>query len=208
MTKPNSQIDKIGTINPRIDLKVSGVVGLISVLLIILYTNKPDWRKNLEFIASTLTAGAAIASAIYFVRNSEHESKNREKELKIDRALALNNRWHQISQVNLNDEVLSFIAELQNKADVDKYTFIHEKFESKDKNVNLKQQIVLILNFFEELAIAVENEVVDEKIVFDSYKSIISRYYNLFSTWIVEIRRLGNNNRYYKSLESLYQKWN
>jgi len=172
MTKPNSQIDKIGTINPRIDLKVSGVVGLISVLLIILYTNKPDWRKNLEFIASTLTAGAAIASAIYFVRNSEHESKNREKELKID------------------------------------YTFIHEKFESKDKNVNLKQQIVLILNFFEELAIAVENEVVDEKIVFDSYKSIISRYYNLFSTWIVEIRRLGNNNRYYKSLESLYQKWN
>lgn len=199
----NKSLDKLFEI--KLTVGIGGVLFLISTIFIILYHNKQEYRKTLDFSVLTLTASAGLTSVFYFARSSRLELE----EKKIDRALELNSKWSDFSQIYLRGETLKLLSELEDKSATEQTSIINNAFES-DKNV--KQAILSILNFLEKLSIAVEQGDVMEERVFDYYRNIVIRYYSLFSPWISQLRNQRNQQgenggRYYKSLEKLCNSW-
>ena len=182
MPKEN-YLDKLFDI-PKITVTIGGVLFLVSAGAIYLFDRYPDSRKTLEFAVLALTASAGTTSVFYFGRNSRLELNNK----KIDRALNFNSRWNELSKVHITGETLKLLNDLENKNAQQQSQIISDTFIQHNQ---VKQSIISILNFLEELAVAVDNNQVNQNIVFNYYGNIVKRYYSLFSPWINQLR----NNR-------------
>jgi hypothetical protein len=64
-----------------------------------------------------------------------------------------------------------------------------------------------ILNFFEELAIAVNSEEASDQAARAFFYTIVSKYFRAMEPWISEQRNSGNQPTAYKEYEKLYRRW-
>jgi hypothetical protein len=65
-----------------------------------------------------------------------------------------------------------------------------------------------MLNFFEELSLAVNNKQADEVIVRGFFYSISGKYYRALTPWISNVRNKSNQPTAYVEFERLYKRWN
>ncbi len=86
--------------------------------------------------------------------------------------------------------------------------------DSKEKRIslledNLDNRMVAVefLNFFEEIAIAVFTETVDEDLVKRYFKTIILKAHARYSPWIVRHRELREAGSYWVELDKLVTSW-
>lgn len=67
--------------------------------------------------------------------------------------------------------------------------------------------IAFALNFFEELALALENQMVDEELSKSFFKGIFVEYYEILDVYIAERRRDKKNDDLYKKFTDLTIRW-
>lgn len=64
-----------------------------------------------------------------------------------------------------------------------------------------------VLNFFEELAIAVNSEEASDEAARAFFYTIVSKYFIAMEPWIGEQRKTSNQPSAYKEYEKLYKRW-
>jgi len=70
-----------------------------------------------------------------------------------------------------------------------------------------RANIVTILNFFEEVAIAARTNSANEMRLYEFFDSIVRQTYSHLEDWVRAERKIDNEVHYYSELEALYGKW-
>ena len=79
-----------------------------------------------------------------------------------------------------------------------------KKIKSDDEVI---QSLGIVLNFFEDIAIAIENDMADESYVKNFFRGIVIGYFDGYSWLINERRKLNNEPHIYSKFESLANRW-
>jgi hypothetical protein len=188
---------------------VSGAV-LTTVALTIAYAwifHVVDSKDIANFSLSALTATTTAASAFYVGLQLQQASitlaKSTEEE-KITRTISYAARWNNPEFSEIKYEVLTLVRYIVSKQNNDSViSLINDQLKLKPK---LESYLNEVLNFFEEMSVWVEKDIIDENTLKDFYLTIIVRYYAVFEPWIQEKRR-ERGPRLFKSFENLYNRW-
>lgn len=72
---------------------------------------------------------------------------------------------------------------------------------------NAQMNVRHVMNFFEEVAIAVKVGHVDEELLASAFAGLIIRAYNALGAWVAEHRRLTGRQKVWAEVEWLYTRW-
>ena len=120
----------------------------------------------------------------------------------IDRSLSYVQRWNSPSFDK--KKVIRLLRECTSQRHNVRENFISQSLEDDD---DLKAEMVLILNFLEEMSILIHRRLVDESLLRDFFNSIVITYVTTFYSWIQVRRKLMLNDRLYERLTNLYENW-
>lgn len=184
---------------------LSSVLLLIGVLLLtwIFYCHK-EWRDSMNF---GIAAGALAAGALgaYYVGRALAQTIQQRSESiteqKIARAFEFHRRW--------NDPALAQIkANFRELIESGRAHMAEHVEELIDKDSAKRLAVVEVLNFFEELAIAVHTGVADNDTLYRGFRGPLSEYYATLEPWVKRHRSSKKRPTMWIELEKLVEKWN
>lgn len=218
MKRQNQGFGEIFRVQPPvISVRVGAASIAFSTFAIILFGFNWVDRDIIRFAVSTVAAAAGITSAFYVGEGIRRNLDYRKEDLdakkadfdaqraarKAERAMAYISAWTHPSFAEIRKAGREIRARLD-KAPKGKETQIIK--QALDEDHNLEQDIVTILNFLEEIALSVESELVDEKIIRGYFSLIINRYCDVLGLWIAEERK-HRSDELYSSLLRLHARW-
>lgn len=74
-------------------------------------------------------------------------------------------------------------------------------------NLQSRKTAVEVLNFFEEMAVAIHTEAVDQEVLKRFFRSLVRVYWDRYSFWIHSLRKNADSPRAYVELEKMVTKW-
>jgi hypothetical protein len=101
----------------------------------------------------------------------------------------------------------------ESKVDAEQVIKIQEKEGTEavtakiNENDTFKRKVSDILNFFEEIAIAIDSRTVDEEILKKAYRGLLNLYCMALQDFIKDSRRRFGNPRLYIEIENLHKRW-
>ena len=169
------------------------------------------WSRDIKditnFTLKTIGTAAGIVSALYVGENIQHtaEARKEEEELrKTDRALNYISQWNDPNFYIVRDVVKVIVPIIKDEKENEHSRIINESVTSKPE---LDQKVNDILNFLEEVSMAVNENLVNVDIIRNFFEFIIKRYVSVFEVYINEKRRLRKYPDMYINLTSLNQIW-
>jgi Domain of unknown function (DUF4760) len=168
-------------------------------LMIIAYIFLPGWREVLVFLAAVLGGIGVLISAMNEIDARHEEIGTRREQIEHERArgaLQFVSDWNApefYHAKNKGREVLEYF-EKNGHADCD---FIKER----------QQNLMDVLNFFEEMSIAIQLGHVDDIVAKRVFRSIAIRYWQMTEPWIKNRRAAKGNPRLVCEFETLIKNW-
>lgn len=228
LNRNNPSPDDITTLNIsfRFSLKASVVAFTIAIPFIFYYSvndNKAH-REALNFAATALTTSIAGVSAFYALQSikqntaaqqlfrleqekAQKEARDiEEKDRKIDRTFKYIMRWNNLEYSRIKKSVAQIHDEITNgfSTPLEKENKLKRYLED---NPQKEQDITNILNFLEAMSICIKKEIVDEDLLYEFYRFIVIRYWEIFEPIVINRRKKMNNPKIYEGLEFLAKKW-
>ena len=146
-------------------------------------------------IAAALTAGVLIFAAIYARRQLHSMERAREAQLLVD----LSRRW--------DEEPL-----VQSRRAVETYKDTSELWQAlknlKKKNHEQYYVLLKVANFYEDLALLINEKCLTAELVKNMLGDAIKHYYELYEVTIKEMREKYKSSRIYENFEDLAKKVN
>lgn len=204
--------DTLGRIRLQFTLTLGALLVQGTSVMIFMFsrTNSEREREVFIFAGIAIVGSAIILSLAYLMSALNQVSKSIQSINnipKIDRSLGYIARW---SSPTLNEarKKIAFLvqtAEENYPNSAKELEFIMErKFEEEP---DLVQDLVLILNFLEEMAIGIKLGVLDEKLLKEFYRSIVISFSEKFGRFIFKRRKMTFNAKLYSSFENLSEVW-
>lgn len=180
----------------QISFKVTVAICLVLavIVLFILFIILPDYRNELSFLTALL-GGAAVVYAGYYAGAT----------LKINLARDKQHRSFEILQSLNNIDMASIRVFIEKE--------ITEEISQKDlydKILDTREflsMITVILGFFEEVSIAIQEDYADEVFLYRSLGFIVPWTFYSLNSYIKEERTRLNENSLYIELEKLADAW-
>jgi hypothetical protein len=194
---PQQRIGQIAGFNIPISVGVFGVSALLVVGFSVAFAFLPSYRDVITFVALAVTAAGGVGGAFYVAQSLAMQlEQQREQE-----AFSLIARWN--SPDLFHSRAACYKAlDLHNKQkDAGAVT------ELLKSDAQLALNARHVLNFLEELAIAVRIEHVDEELAARAFAGLVIRSYRAFNPWINEHRTAAQRQKLWSELEALYEKW-
>ena len=184
---------------PRVTVTVGVALALLSAIIAVIYYTVPDAYKGAIIVFGTgLAASGAIAGAIYMGRTLtlyiESEARNTEEV-----TFRFTERWNDPQMFHSRD-VCRQIMDMKDKPE-------HERKKELNDNENLRKNVRPVLNFLEELALAVRIERTDSDLSKRMFAGIVISVYHVAEPWIKDQRLTRNRPQLWSELEWLYRKW-
>jgi hypothetical protein len=206
---------KLFSFNIAVTLTVGFVSLVSSAILILGYAlTKDNDTKNknlLTFAVATLSASATITGTFYVGQSIKQSAESQEidrklaiESQKIDRTLLYIQRWNDSHYSSFKKLAYQIHLLIDNKPDNQKEKIVREEIE---KDADLRMEVTEFLNFLEEMALCVNRELIIEEVSRDFYRSIVIQYYNIFGVWIAQLRTHKKEDKLYKELTALFEKW-
>lgn len=181
----------------RVSFKVTValVILALSAALITVYFVFPLFRSHLVFIAAVIGGAGAIYGGYYTgltVKQLRHqELKNRSFELvrRLDDIATISQRKRLESEIKVGGS-----------SDQHVYSTIQGDKE-------LLGIATMLLNYFEDLAIAVQEDFVDERIMFRSLRWIACSTNERLGPYVRELRRMQSTPTFYIQFDRLVKRW-
>ncbi len=204
MVKDSDKIE----VSIRFPIKISVITAALALALIFLhyyFTN--ELEETLVFCGAALAAGGAVLAAFYTGRILAfyiRQEQNTERHLgeasllkKQVNALRFGERWNEPA-MGVARKTCREIAGLKGKS-LDE---INELIKTGDK----LDQILHLLNFLEEIAVAVEYKVVDDKIIHELFSEGMKIVWKTLELWIGIYRKERDSPKAWQHLELFQMK--
>jgi hypothetical protein len=187
-------------------LGIGLTITVIAACLVVFYVPKAEVRD----IVSIVTGGIVSTTLIYHVMNYHmnyevNRVKFRYDDRKIvsDRkvqAIAMIGEWHKPDMMKLTRAARLFLDAHRGKE-------INILEKALDQNEESRIAVIVILNFFERIALAINARVVDEDMMKSFFKGLCNEYYHGASGLINLRRQQRKNDRIFIELEQLNKRW-
>lgn len=179
-------------------LTLSMAILLATVYSIYLYidTRQDKFKEALGFSATVMASSAAAITAISVEKEREHNAKS----LLIDRTFSYVARWN--NHDFKKQDIIALMREVRKLNEKEGRIHILEQLGDK---AELMSELVCILNFLEEMSLAISNKVVDEDILKDFFRGIVKDFHEAFRPWLNE--RAIQKPDVYMRFRNLYDVW-
>jgi Domain of unknown function (DUF4760) len=183
---------------------------LLSILLALIvsgtYASVQDskTRESIAFTVTTLTAALGGIAAFYALQELKQSLETRDLEeeaRKIERTMALIGNWDedQFAKARITiGELFQTMSGNANRGD--------ELCARLNRDVTAKQDVTLILNLLEKVAIFCQTGLLNEPLLRNFYRPIILQCWEAFKIYVMD-RRTEVNSDIYEGLEALYRDW-
>jgi hypothetical protein len=209
MDQPKDDPGKVGTIKFPVFASVLLLIAVVILTIVFHLCNK--WRDTMTFGigAGALAAGAlgayylgrGLSETIRQRSESISEQKTARSEQKIARAFEFHRRW--------NDPALAQTKAIFREIIESGRAHVAEAVEQLIQNDRAKRNAVVeILNFFEELAIAVHTGVADNDTLYRGFRGPLREYHATLRQWIEQHRSSKKRSTMWEELEKLVNEWN
>ena len=177
---------------------------------------KKQEGKLLSFFVSAASSAGTIAGAVYvgytlkstikYQREISASDRNNQENIastqKLERTFAYITRWNE-SYKN-HTLVIAILTKFRNENDrSQRYAHVNEEL----KNIDQKIALITVLSFFEEIAFAIRENIVEAEVLRDFFQDIISDYMMTFGKWIEERRISEEHQNLYIEFTTLYEQW-
>ena len=168
------------------------VLIIIWLIVVRQYYLTPDsCRKTFEFAAATLGGIAALFSLVFALFRSEIaiERSRRERSFQlIDQLNDPNYALQRIKFANKIEDAKDVLALIMSDAEI-------------EGNTNI------ILSIFEDVALAIRENIADEKMLYDSIYATVRYYYKHLEPYISHMRKHLNEPKIFINVEELEKSW-
>lgn len=195
---------------PRVTIGVGAALAALVILLTAAFWFLPEqYRGTVIFFGASLAAAGQIAAAFYAARTLQHsltvesrrldvEEKDAKRELE-DAAYGYAARWTDASMFHIRKDSQDIIEMgMKELAGCTKYI---------EEDVNRKANIRNLLNFIEELAVAVHTERADEAVAKRLFCGIVLNIWNVCEEWAKIQRAARARPQLWIETEKLHQVW-
>lgn len=195
----------IGVASNRITIHFSIGYLAIYVLVVIAIAGILDYayfrvdtnlRSVIAFGCSLLGAMIAISTLLYTAQNLK--ASNREK--KAVAAAKFIERWNHPSYDSIRKACTELNTELDQLSPEARANVLLQ-------DVTKRRTATELLNFFEEMAVIVNNEALDEDILQRFFRSLVIVYWDRYSYWVAKCRKDKRWPRVFCELEVMATKW-
>lgn len=219
---PQVDPDQFAQFNLKLSLTIGSTLVAVSLGLTGLHFAKKEYRETLTFLVTALATSAAGASAVYALRSIKQSAEFQEldrqqriaaQELErqqskesqlIDRTLLYIARWNdpQYWPVRKTAQELRQLKNEQPANSQEQFVmnYLHQ-------NPGVKQDIINLLNFLEEMATCSKNGIIKEELLYDYYRFIVIDFCETFHYLIKQRRDEKNNGKIFEALTDLSAKW-
>jgi Domain of unknown function (DUF4760) len=167
---------------------IVGLFLLLEGILVVIYGYHDDHdRATIAFTATVL--GGAFALYTYLQGIDERRTQN---------AHHLIERWNNADMMSIR---LVLLDVMENRLDPKNVT------RNDPAILERRSHIVTVLNFFEELSIAVIKKTANEDRLKDFFSSIVQQAFAKLEDWIRAERKTDNEPAYYCHFEVLAERW-
>jgi len=171
---------------------IIGLFLLSEGILFSIYCLHPEWNENIKFGATVLAAAFALFE---FLQKTQHD--------RFESAGEFIKRWNDPVIDSVRKEVRSILTDALLLEPLIRKSENHVfNQDQKDK----RSQLIGVLNFFEELALAVHKKRADERYLYDFFSVTVKMVWTKFTPWIDADRRFGDAS-YWDEFEALAKRW-
>jgi Domain of unknown function (DUF4760) len=161
-------------------------------LMVILYLAFPKWHDPLVFIAAILGGIGVLISAMNDIDARREEiSQGRARE-----ALRFISDWNSPEFYHAKNKGREVLAHFEQNGH-GTHPFVEERL----------QNLMDVLNFFEEMSIAIQLDHVDDAVARRFFRSITINYWQMTEPWIKNRRAGKQNTRLLIEFEELAKRW-
>ena len=169
--------------------------------------NHPN--STVKDVVEVITAGIIILTLFYNMINYENEQMKFKHDVKIFREkLSFNTAtdWHKPPMVDYSKTLKKFLNKCKPLLEDNDSKKFHETIES-ESNEDEKQALIAVFNFFESIAIAVNQGIMDEGFIKKFFRSIFVQYYQDYSFYIDYRRRIKKSSTMWINFTNLASTW-
>lgn len=191
-----------GEFNVIITFNILVISVLISAVITTAYgrIREEKHRQTLVFGVTAFATCVAGLGAFYAYTNLK-ESINHQI---TDKTMLYIQRWNDTSYIPLRATAKRIHEDMKKQPLEQQDGFLVEYFETHPEE---RQQVITILNFLTEMALCVEEELVDERLLRGFFESIVHDYCEDFHAFINQRRGNNHNRDRYRSLIRLSERW-
>jgi hypothetical protein len=178
-----------------------GIVTALSVLVLLLcvgYALLPKDRDPLTFVALAITAAGTIGGTFYVAETIRDQGE----QAKRTHAFEMMARWNSPDLFHSRFAWNKISHQFQQNGAGAVRTYLNDPANENDVT-NIRH----ILNFIEEISIAVREDHADGPLLKRAFRSIVMRAHEALSDWISDHRRATARNDIWEEFEWLYSAW-
>jgi len=204
---------KIGTLIVKIQVAI--LICVLAAVLILLYLILPRFRTELSFVTAVIGASAVVCSAYYAalavrmaVKQLETTITIASKEMagaaeltKKQKSCDLLRDLHTEHMVKLR-RFIERELDVEHKGNEELYNDIRA-----DENMDLLIALGTCFGFWEDISIGIQNEAMDEKILYDSLSFILPNHFQKLRFFINGERSFYKDGTIYIEMQKLALAW-
>ncbi len=197
----------------NVKIRIAIIICLAVVVLFILYLVFPHFRNELSFVTAVI-GGAAVVYSAYYVGVT---AKTAAKQLAITAETATE-QINSIAVLRKKEKSLDLIRDVQTHQMVTLRRLIESEVDTKKEGVDelyhkirtkseLLGAIGACFGCWEDTSIAIQSDVVDEKILYDSLSFILPYHFRELGFFIEKERDFYSDKTLWVEMEKLAHAW-
>jgi hypothetical protein len=176
-------------------ITAGGVLALLILVLTFLFWQFPSSRDVITFFAISSAGAAALVNAIYLGSSIRLDVERRRKEA----AFALMDGWNRPEYFHCRKTFTKLVDAFQaGRADS-----ARQVIDNEEHNQNIRA----VLNFLEQVAIAIRMEHADHEMLRKAFEGIVVKGFAAAHQWIIDRRSTSERKNLFVELEWLSNEW-
>lgn len=189
-------------------------IGLICIIISGLVIFYMLWKREIPFglleIVAYITGTTTTLTLMYHAFNLEYQIKNQMSNnqiLKSKYTYDIIAKWNEVPMTQSATDTIALAKDPERMKELSDPSRVKEFFEfiNKKENADKRRDLLLVLNYFETVAIMVEKDHIDSNIIKSAFRTLFVRYYNEFKYYIYH--RQTTSPRSWCTYEGLVKKW-
>jgi hypothetical protein len=191
------RVGQITRFNIPISVGIFGLSAIIVVVFVALFYEFPTYNKDITFLALAATAAGGIGGAFYVGKSLALQLEQQQRM----ESFSLIARWNSPDHFYARSACYQALSVYDASKKSESVTALLKQDPKVAENARQ------ILNFLEEIAIAVRVGHVDGELTAAAFAGLVKRVYAAFQPWINEHRSVAGRQKIWSELEGLYERW-